>query len=508
MTTDRTFDEENLSSEKEAVMHLEHQPRGLSSDDEEFLANFSDEAKARVLRKVDWRLIPMLVLLYLIAYIDKTNIGNAKIEGLLPALGMNGNQYNIALSVFFIPYVLAEVPSNIILNHFKRPSVYLGSLILVWGIIMTCTGFVQNFGSLVGIRFLLGLFEAGFLPGAVLIISKWYLPNETQTRIAILYTSAASGGAFSGLLAFVIAKMDGIAGYEGWRWIFIIEGLATICLSVLTFFLLLDSPQLSSAWLTPDEVRFLEVRQIANSTQGAHKDGVAWSALISVLTDWKIYLLILANWSNAVPNYALKFTMPQIIKSMGFTSAKAQLLTIPPYAVGAFSAYIFSVFADRYTWRMPFIIIPQLLQVVAFSILFTKAADIRDNIALCYFGVCLACFGMYPILPGVNAWNVSNLPNPTKRAIGIGYLVCMGNAGGIIGSFIYQEKEAPRYPTGYGNSFAFASAGLVACLVLEFCLFRLNKQKAQLSDAEIRDRYTDEELNEMGEKSPLFKYTL
>ncbi|GAB1210183.1 hypothetical protein APSETT445_008973 [Aspergillus pseudonomiae] len=355
-----------------------------------------------------------------------------------------------------------------------------------------------------------------FLPGAVLIISKWYLPNETQTRIAILYTSAASGGAFSGLLAFVIAKMDGTAGYEGWRWIFIIEGLATICLAFLTFFLLVDSPQRSSGWLAPDEIRFLEVRQLANSTQGSQKKGVAWGALISVLTDWKIYLLILANWSNAVPNYALKFTMPQIIQSMGFTSAKAQLLTIPPYAVGAFSAYLFSVFADRYTWRMPFIIIPQLLQVVAFSILFTKAAAISDNVALCYFGVCLACFGsgslvwlsMYPILPGVNAWNVSNLPNPTKRAIGIGYLVCMGNAGGIIGSFIYQEKEAPRYPTGYGNSFAFASAGLVACLVLEFCLYTLNRKKAQLSEVEIRERYTDEELNKMGEKSPLFKYTL
>ncbi|KAE8383855.1 major facilitator superfamily domain-containing protein [Aspergillus bertholletiae] len=450
----------------------------------------------------------MLVLLYLIAYIDKTNIGNAKIEGLLPDLGMNGNQYNIALSIFFIPYVLAEVPSNIFLNRFKRLSMYLGSLIFVWGIIMTCTGFIRSFASLVGIRFLLGLFEAGFLPGAVLIISKWYLPHETQTRIAILYTSAASGGAFSGLLAFVIAKMDGIAGYEGWRWIFIIEGLATISLAVLTFFFLLDSPQLSSGWLTPDEIRFLEVRQVANSIQGSQHHGVPWGALVSVLTDWKIYLLILANWSNAVPNYALKFTMPQIIQSMGFTSAKAQLLTIPPYAVGAFSAYVFSIFADRYTWRMPFIIIPQLSQVAAFSILFTKASEISGNIALCYFGVCLACFGMYPILPGVNAWNVSNLPNPTKRAIGIGYLVCMGNAGGIIGSFIYQEKEAPRYPTGYGNSLAFASAGFLACIVLELCLFRLNKQKARLSEVEIRERYTDGELDEMGEKSPLFQYKL
>ncbi|KAF7594757.1 hypothetical protein BBP40_008464 [Aspergillus hancockii] len=439
MAIGRASDEENRPSEKEGVMHLEHQPdHGLSPDEEAFLANFSEEAKAKVLRKVDWRLIPMLLLLYLVAYIDKTNIGNAKIEGLLASLGMNGEQYNIALSVFFIPFVLAEVPSNIILNRFKKPSIYLGSLIFIWGVVMTCTGFVQSFGAL----------------------------------------------------------------------IFIIEGLATIMLAIMCFFLLLDSPHLSSKWLTPDEIRFLELRQLANNIQSTHQKGVAWDALIGVLTDWKIYLLILASWSNSVPNYALKFTMPQIIKSMGFTSAKAQLLTIPPYAVGAISAYVFSIFADRYTWRMPFIVAPQLSQVVAFSILFSKAAKIEENIALCYFGVCLACFGMYPILPGVNAWNVSNLPNPTKRAIGIGYLVCMGNVGGIIGSFIYQEREAPRYPTGYGNSFAFASAGIIACIVLELFLSKLNKKKAQFGEEEIRQRYTDEELREMGEKSPLFQYKL
>ncbi|KAF5856320.1 hypothetical protein ETB97_007528 [Aspergillus alliaceus] len=413
MTTDLVFDEENLSSEKEAVMHLEHQPCGLSSDDEVFLANFSDKPKAKVLRKVNWRLVPMLVLLYLIAYIDKTKIGNATIEGLLPDLGMNGNQYNIALSVSFIPYVLAELPSNIILNRFKRTSLYLGSLIFAWGIIMTCTGFVRKLAPWLASGFSLAYSRRRFF----------------RTRIAILYTSAASGGAFSGLLAFVIAKMDGIAGYEGWRWFFIIEGLATILLAFLTFFLLLDSPQLSSGRLMPDEIRFLEVRQMANSIQGTQQSGVSWGAVISVLTDWKIYLLILASWSNSVPNYALKFVMPQIIQRMGFTSAKAQLLTIPPYAVGALSAYVFSIFADHYAWRGPFIIAPQLLQVVAFSILFTKASEISDNVALCYFGACLACFG-------------------------------------------------------------------------------LNRNKARQSEAEIRQRYTDEELNKMEERSPLFQYTL
>ncbi|KAK1998772.1 major facilitator superfamily transporter [Colletotrichum falcatum] len=452
----------------------------------------------------------MLVVLYLMAYLDKTNIGNAKIEGLLGSLGMTGVQYNVAVSVFFIPFVLAEVPSNMVLHLFKRPSLYIGGIVTCWGIVMTCNGVVQSYGGLIAVRIFLGLFEAGFLPGAILIISKWYLPNETQTRIALLYTSAASGGGFSGLLAYGISHLNGVGGYEGWRWIFIIEGLATVAIGVMCFFFLIDSPALSN-WLDDDEKRYLILRQESRRVvrpdefRDSHFDK---QAFISVLTDWKIYLLILVNWSNAVPNYAMKFTMPQIIKNMGYTSANAQLLTIPPYAVGAVSAYVFSVFADRYSWRMPFILGPQLCLVVSFSILFVKAADIKNNIALCYFAVCLACFGMYPILPGVNAWNVANTPSPTKRAISIGFLVCVGNIGGLIGSYIYIDKEAPRYPTGFGTSFGFASAGIVAAITLEVLLLRLNQKKALISEEEVRQRYTDEELDRMGEKSPLFKYAI
>ncbi|KAJ0349784.1 hypothetical protein COL154_005864 [Colletotrichum chrysophilum] len=427
-SSDRS-DIEHVAQEKDSVAHNEFQQNsGMSPEDADFLANFPEERKKKAVRKVDFRLVPMLVLLYLMAYLDKTNIGNAKIEGLLDSLHMTGVDYNIALSVFFIPFVLAEVPSNMVLHMFKRPSLYIGGIVTCWGVVMTCNGVVQNFGGLVAVRIFLGLFEAGFLPGAILIISKWYLPNETQTRIAILYTSAASGGAFSGLLAFAIAKMDGVGGYEGWRW--------------------------------------------------------------------------------AVPNYALKFTMPQIIKNMGFTSANAQLLTIPPYAVGAISAYLFSVFADKYSWRMPFILGPQLLLVVAFTILFTKSEDIKNNIAVNYFAICLACFGMYPILPGVNAWNVANTPSPTKRAISIGFLVCVGNIGGLIGSYIYMDKEAPRYLTGYGTSFGFASAGIIAVITLEALLYRRNKKKRLMTEDEVRQRHSDEELDRMGEKSPLFKYAL
>ena len=115
---------------------------------------------------------------------------------------------------------------------------------------------------------------------------------------------------------------------------------------------------------------------------------------------------------------------------------------------------------------------------------------------------------MYPILPGVNAWNIANMPCPTKRAIGIGYLVCVGNIGGLIGSYIYIEDEKPRYPTGFGSSLAFASAGIAACLVLEYALWKLNKKKEGKSEEEWREIYSDEQLERLGEKSPLFRYAL
>ncbi|KAL1860727.1 hypothetical protein Daus18300_009070 [Diaporthe australafricana] len=424
---------------------MEFQPSGMDPDDAAFLAHFSEDQQRKAIRKVDLRLIPMLVLLYLMAYLDKTNIGNAKIEGLLDSLGMTGAQYNVALSIFFIPFVLAEVPSNMVLHLFKRPSLYIGTIVVCWGAVMTLNGVVQTYGGLIAIRFFLGLFEAGFLPGAILVISKWYLPNETQTRIALLYTSAASGGAFSGLLAFGIAKMNGVAG---------LEGIATVAIGVSCLFWLIDSPSMSARWLNPEEIRFLELRQQARRAikPSDYKDHhFSKNALFSVLTDWKVYLLIFVNWSNSVPNYAMKFTMPQIIKNMGYTSATAQLLTMPPYAVGAV---------------------------------------------------------MYPILPGVNAWNVANYPNPAKRAISIGFLVCVGNIGGLVGSYIYTDKEAPTYATGYGTSFAFASAGIVAAIILEVVLKRLNQKNAKLDAGEVRQRYTDEQLDEMGEKNPLFKYAL
>ncbi|CAG8903779.1 unnamed protein product [Penicillium egyptiacum] len=404
----------------EAAPSLEHtyMDSGLSRDDAYFLANFSNEKRNKCIWKIDWRLCPMLAFLYLVCYIDKASI---------------------------------EVPSNILLAKFKKPSVYLSILMLLWGIVVTLTGVVKNFSELCAVRVLLGIFESGFFPGAVWVITEWYQPHEVQSRIAIFYTASALAGAFSGLLAFGLAKMRGIGDYNGWRWIFIIEGAATVLLAVFCYFCLAGTPKLSTRWLDPEEVRFLELRRQAvrgRIVVDENPNKFDWKELFKVLTDWHLYLQVLSSTSGPTP-------------------CQTTLFSMPPYFAGAISAYVFSVIADNLRWRMPIIITGQICVIIAFCILFSLADNIKDNIPACYFAVVLACIGLYPIIPGTNAWTSNNLAGARKQAMGIAFMISIGNCGGLVGSFIYLEREAPKYPTGFGNSFAFAVAGIVASVVLE-----------------------------------------
>ncbi|KAF7594364.1 hypothetical protein BBP40_009345 [Aspergillus hancockii] len=245
---------------------------GLSAEDEEFYLNYPPERRRATRRKVDIRLVPMLATLYLISHLDRANIGNAKIERMMDDLS------------------LSEVPSNVLLKNFKRPSAYLSILVVSWGIIMTLTGVVQNFAGLMVTRVFLGIFEAGFFPGAVYLCTQWYMPKDLSTRLAYFYCASALPGAFSGLMAAAIAKMDSVGGYEGWRWIFILEGLATVLLGVACFFFLIDSPALSGRWLEPDEIRFLELQKFIKEggqfkeEEQDTKQRSKWKDFLSVMT--------------------------------------------------------------------------------------------------------------------------------------------------------------------------------------------------------------------------------
>ncbi|KAF4979162.1 hypothetical protein FZEAL_4590 [Fusarium zealandicum] len=481
---------------------------GLDPEDADFYTNYPEEKRKKVFHKVDIRLVPMLALLYLICHIDRANIGNAKIEGMVEDLGMSGVQYNTVLSIFFIPYVLLEVPSNILLKKFKRPSMYLGILTLSWGIIMTCTGLVQNFAGLMTTRVLLGIFEAGFFPGAIYLCSYWYMPKDLSTRISYFYCASALSGAFSGLLAAGIAKMDGVAGLEGWRWIFILEGLATVALGVACFFFLIDTPALSTRWLDPEEIRYLELSMFIKQGGGYREESnVRWKDIKMVLTNWRIYVQAYFLMCQSALSYGIKFTLPTITKAMGFSNTVAQLTSAPPYVAAAISAICFAKVSDRFFWRMPFVATPMTIVAVAYSVILSLNGALEEKKAVAYFAVVLAVVGIYPIQAAAASWNANNIAPASRRAVGIALMNCVGNVGGIVGSFMYLESEKPKYHTGFGLSLAFGGTGLIVSLLLEWSYKMANSHKAKIAE-EAKAKYTEEQLFDMGDRSPLFKHVL
>lgn len=203
----------------------------------------------------------------------------------------------------------------------------------------------------------------------------------------------------------------------------------------------------------------------------------------------------------------IKFTLPTITKSMGFSTTVAQLTSAPPYVAAAISAICFARLSDRFYRRMPFVAIPMIIVTVAYSVIISLDGALASNKGVAYFAVVLAVIGIYPIQAAAASWNANNLAPSSRVAIGIALNNCVGNAGGIVGSFMYLQSEQPKYYTGFGLSLAFGATGLIVALLLEWIYIAANSRKAKIAEEAVI-KYTDEELFDMGDSSPLFKHVL
>jgi len=197
------------------------------------------ENHARVLRKLDWHILPLISTLNLLSSIDRASFGNARIAGMNTDLELVGLRYNTAVAIFFIPYFFAQVPSNILLKFF-RPSRWIPMIMIAWGLTMTLMCLVTTYRGLLVARFFLGLAEAGLFPGFILYISSWYPRAERAKRLAIFTSPALAAGAFSGVLSSAIVKMEGLGGLHGWEWIFCLEGIVAVLAALVAPFFIYD----------------------------------------------------------------------------------------------------------------------------------------------------------------------------------------------------------------------------------------------------------------------------
>lgn len=309
----------------------------------------SESEKRHIDRKLLWKLdltlIPWLTLLYLTSFLDRTNIGNAKIDGLQEDLHMTSNQYNDTLTIFFISYSIFEPLTQVLLKKF-RPSIFLPVIMVLWGICMTCMGLVHNFSGLMAARWFLGLAEAGLFPGVNYYLSCWYRRSEFGIRAAIFFSAAALAGSFGGLLAAAIVNMDGVGGKPGWAWIFILEGLFTVIIGFLSFWMVHDFPD-EAKFLSEDDrrrvIRRLKLDQQSSAEHEEFKLDYLWASL----KDWKTWTGMVIYMGCDASLYSFSLFLPTIIQQMGYSKVHTQLLSVPPYAVAAVATISIGFIADR-----------------------------------------------------------------------------------------------------------------------------------------------------------------
>ncbi|KAL4071697.1 major facilitator superfamily domain-containing protein [Scleroderma yunnanense] len=447
---------------------------------------FDPKQESRLWRNVDLRLMPMIALIRLSANFgggshllwgQRTgNIGNAKLDGLTTQLNLVGNEYNIALTVFFISFAIFEFPCNdcpditSLVMQFVSPSKWLAGIMIFWGIVIReqCevrATFAYDASDILNwllYAFVSALQKVAFIQGLHTMLTFWK-------------------GAFSGLLAYGINFMNGLGGLQGWSWIFILEGLATVLVGFVALIVMVDYPS-SAGFLTPEEQQFIIQRRgsylncalIYPDFSEIDEEGDMGTQVRAAVTDWQVWALSLIQMSTLAPLYGITYFLP---------TSTTQLLSIPPYVLGGinFTAYlvmvlgVFAYFSDRKKLRSPFIFAAQLISLIGYIINITNASS-----GVKYFGTFWCVAGSYTAGTGPIIWAANNLEGKYKRAVGMALVITMGNFGGAIASNIFRTQDAPRYLLGFGIEIMFTTMGMLIIPIVALTYKRLNARKDEL----------------------------
>ncbi|EUC41167.1 hypothetical protein COCMIDRAFT_106858 [Bipolaris oryzae ATCC 44560] len=463
----------------------------------------------RLNRKFDLRILPWLFGIWLFSFIDRSNIGNARIAGLTTSLSIpTGTRFNIALLVFYIPYILIDVPSNLLVKRL-RAGIYLPTLITCWGLVCTMMGFVKTFAGLVVCRLLLGLFEGGILGGVIIYLAMFYRRGEMLLRSGLFYCAAPLSGAFGGLLASGLARIR-VGGYERWPWIFFIEGAATVVFGIVCFFFMPDTPA-AAHFLTDEEkewaLRRMRIDAGGSSDVDVDDEKFSWYWVKMALSAPQTYLSAFIWFFLLVPLYvsiikppSFSLFLPSIIAGMGYQSTTAQLFTVPPN-MAAFITVIGTAYAsDRLKNRGYFIIGGCVLGICGYVMLIVAKTN-----AVRYGGTFLVAIGVFQGSPMLMGWASNNLAPHYVRAVGIGLIISIANCSAFIGTFIYLQRDAPRYILGHSISLG----ALVITIILAGmqCLY-LSWENKKRENGDRDDRILQSDAGTLGHQHPSFRFTL
>ncbi|KAL2823834.1 major facilitator superfamily domain-containing protein [Aspergillus cavernicola] len=437
------------------------------------------EIEKKLRRRIDSIIMPLVILVYLMNYIDRNNYAAAKLQGLETDLNLNDQQYQTGLSILFVGYILMQVPSNLLLNYMGRPSLYLGFFTVAWGLVSTLTSQVTNYGGIIACRFILGLVEAPFFAGVLFYLSKWYTKKELALRMSIFYSGSLLSGAFGNLIAAGI--LDGMAGARGmspWQWLYIIEGAITVFVGLMVSVLLPDFPE---SWRAlPEEMKHVAIKRLAIEAAQADVDAAGGMSQIKGLKlafkDIKTYVLAIAYMCITGASGFQNF-FPSLTGTLGYDRTISLLLVAPPYIFMVIYSMTHSYLSDRFENRFWFFVYPIPITIIGFVIFMTT-----DAFGPRYFSFFLMVF-VFAQNGTVYSWIAGAIPRPpAKRAAAYAFINSVGNSASIWTPYTYRDGDEPHYRLAMVVCIALQAVGALMAVFMYFHLNALNKRQERFED--------------------------
>ena len=426
------------------------------------------DIEKRTLRKITWRIVPFIMILYLIAYIDRVNIGFAAIT-MKEDLGFTASILGFGAGIFFLGYFLFEVPSNIIL-HKVGARIWIARVMVTWGIIAGGMAFVESSTSFSVMRFLLGVAEAGFFPGIILYLSYWFPARNRAGVIALFMAAAPIATAIGSPISAALLEMHGIMGLAGWQWMFLIEAIPAVILGVVVFFYMTDRPE-KAAWLKPDEREWLVKTMQA---EDANKGGQQHHSILRGLANPRVLALALIYFGTSAGLYTLGIWAPQIIKELGVSSMTVGLLNAIPPIISVVAMILWSRHSDKTNERTWHVALACLTAAVGLAIAASTGSMFGLIAALTIVNVGISC--SKPPL-----WSMPTMfLSGAAAATGIATINSIGNLGGFAGpAMIGWVKDQ----TGsFAGGLYFVAGLLILSTVLTLVLSFTQKNKANSAE--------------------------
>ncbi|KAK0442524.1 major facilitator superfamily domain-containing protein [Desarmillaria tabescens] len=449
------------------VPDVAYDPNEEPSHNIEDYYRFDPKVEQRVVRKLDARLMPLIFCLYIFNAIDRSNLGNAKTDGLETDLHFHGNDYSIMLSVFYISFCTHTVPT-IALSKKIGAKVALPLYMFTFGGMCMISAAVKNFAGFLVVRLFLGAAEAGFAVTIIWYLTTFYTRGELGKRVAVFYSASAFAGGFSGLIAYGVFQPN--IRLHGWQLLFLVEGAATVFFSILAIFILANID--SKPFFSSEEKHVARTRILRDSSAVINENFTS-QAFFAPLKDWKLYVWALIAICYGVASVSTATFLPQIIGRMGKSKLTTNLLTVAPNFVGGFAVLLTAASSDYFRERSLHIAGAMTITMIGFIVL-----DVVDvsNTGIQYFGSFLLCLGAFTPSAIFHVWHNCNDTSEVGRGFRTALMAFFVNSSGLIASKIFTAKEQPYYK-GKKNSTCFLAVGISLILSLHTYMMLDNSQR-------------------------------